>query len=407
MSSFNLSNLWNFGLQPRPMFRLRMPQNRAAPVEVRPVRTWREQYYFTRLPWLIYQNDPAWVPPLLIEVKEFLNPRKHPFLLHGQATQFLACQDGCPVGRILVSVDPRYNAKHGTKVGCFGLFESINDVRVAHALFSAAAKWLRQRGLTHMMGPVDYSINYPCGLLIEGFQYPPRIMMNHNPPYYAELCESWGFQKAKDLYAWWFVKDNENLRTWMKRVARLRQRSRITIRPFNLDDFENDMARCVEVYTATRYDQWGFIDLTPAEFRYFAKRLAQFARPELVLVAEDNGKAVGFSITVPDLNEAIRPLNGRLTSWGMPIGAVRLMQRLRHVKTARVMVLGVISGYRHRGIAELMIYETIKRGTEEANFEAAELSWTLEDNHAINNMIASVGGKLYKRYRVYEKAIVD
>ncbi|MGQ9563457.1 MAG: hypothetical protein ACUVQG_01390 [Thermogutta sp.] len=389
------------------MLRLRMPEDRTAPIRVRQVQTWRDQYYFTRLPWLIYQNDPAWVPPLLIEVKEFLNPRRHPFLLHGEATQFLACQDGCPVGRILVSVDPRYNAKHGTKVGCFGLFESINDQKVAHALFSAAARWLIQRGLTTMMGPIDYSINYPCGLLIEGFQYPPRIMMNHNPPYYAELCESWGLQKAKDLYAWWFVKDNENLRSWMQRVARFRQCSRIKIRPFNLHDFENDMARCVEVYTATRYDQWAFIDLTPAEFRYFAKRLAQFARPELVLVAEDDGKAVGFSITVPDLNEAICPLNGRLTSWGMPIGAMRLIQRLRHVKTARVMVLGVIAGYRHRGIAELMIYETIKRGTENCQFEAAELSWTLEDNYAINNTIASVGGKLYKRYRVYEKSISD
>lgn len=387
------------------MLRLRMPEDRTAPVRVREVQTWRDQYYFTRLPWLIYQNDPVWVPPLLIEVKEFLNPRKHPFLLHGEATQFLACQDGCPVGRMLVSVDPRYNAKHGTKVGCFGLFESINDPKVAHALFSAAANWLTQRGLTTMMGPIDYSINYPCGLLIEGFQYPPRIMMNHNPPYYAELCESWGFQKAKDLYAWWFVKDNENLRTWMQRVVRLQQRSRIKIRPFNLHDFENDMARCVEVYTATRYDQWAFIDLTPAEFRYFAKRLAQFARPELVLVAEDDGKAVGFSITVPDLNEAISPLNGRLTSWGVPIGAMRLVQRLRQVKTARVMVLGVIAGYRHRGIAELMIYETIKRGTENGQFKAAELSWTLEDNYAINNTIASVGGKLYKRYRVYEKSI--
>ncbi|MBC7351192.1 MAG: GNAT family N-acetyltransferase [Thermogutta sp.] len=407
MSSFHLSNLLSFGLEPRPMLRLRLPQDRDAPVRVRRVQSWRDQYYFTRLPWLIYENDPYWVPPLLIEVKEFLNPRKHPFYQHGVAAQFLACQDGCPVGRILVSEDPRYNAKHGTRVGCFGMFESIEDPRVAHALFEAAAQWMRQRGLTHMMGPIDYSINYPCGLLIEGFQYPPRIMMNHNPPYYAELCESWGFQKAKDLYAWWFVKDNENLRCWMQRVRRFQERSRIKIRPFNLSNFEAEMARCVEVYTVTRYDQWGFIDLTPAELRYFAKRLAQFARPDLVLVAEDNGKAVGFSITVPDLNEAIRPLNGRLTSWGMPIGAVRLFQRLKQVKTARVMVLGVIPGYRHRGIAELMILQTIERGVRDAGFDSAELSWTLEDNHAINNTIQAVGGKLYKRYRIYEKCIAE
>jgi ribosomal protein S18 acetylase RimI-like enzyme len=307
MSSFHLSNLLSFGLEPRPMLRLRLPQDRDAPIRVRRVQSWRDQYYFTRLPWLIYENDPYWVPPLLIE----------------------------------------------------------------------------------------------------GFQYPPRIMMNHNPPYYAELCESWGLQKAKDLYAWWFVKDNENLRCWMQRVRRFQERSHIKIRPFNLSNFEAEMARCVEVYTVTRYDQWGFIDLTPAELRYFAKRLAQFARPDLVLVAEDNGKAVGFSITVPDLNEAIRPLNGRLTSWGMPIGAVRLFQRLKQVKTARVMVLGVVPGYRHRGIAELMILQTIERGIRDAGFESAELSWTLEDNHAINNTIQAVGGKLYKRYRIYEKCIAE
>lgn len=405
MTSFNLSNFFDFGMEPRPMLRLRMPQDREAPVRVRQVRTWRDQYYFTRLPWLIYRNDPAWIPPLLIEVKEFLNPRKHPFLQHGTAAQFLACQDGCPVGRVLVSEDPRYNAKHGTKTACFGMFESIESPQVTAALLEAAANWARSRNLNHLMGPIDYSINYPCGLLIEGFQYPPRVMMNHNPPYYEGLLEGWGLTKSKDLYAWWFDTDNERLHTWMERVRRVEQRCRAVIRPFDMNNFESEIERCAKVYAATRYDQWAFIDLTPAEFRYFAKRLAQFARPEMVLIAELDGKAVGFSIAVPDFNEAIRPLNGRLTSWGMPIGAVRLFQRLRQVKIARVMVLGLIPGYRHRGIAEQMIYRTIDHGVGRLGFEGAELSWTLEDNDAINRTVSAVGGKLYKRYRIYEKSL--
>ncbi|GAB6187257.1 GNAT family N-acetyltransferase [Thermopirellula anaerolimosa] len=403
MTSFNLSNFFDFGMEPRPMLRLRMPQDREAPVRVRRVQTWRDQYYFTRLPWLIYRNDPAWIPPLLIEVKEFLNPRKHPFLQHGTAVQFLACQDGCPVGRVLVSEDPRYNAKHGTKTACFGMFESIESPQVAAALLDAAANWAKSRGLNHLMGPIDYSINYPCGLLIEGFQYPPRVMMNHNPPYYEGLLEGWGLTKAKDLFAWWFDSDNERLQEWTKRVRRVEQRCRAVIRPFDMNNFESEIERCAKVYAATRYDQWAFIDLTQAEFRYFAKRLAQFARPEMVLIAELDGRAVGFSIAVPDFNEAIRPLNGRLTSWGMPIGAVRLFQRLRQVRIARVMVLGLIPGYRHRGIAEQMIFRTIDHGVGRLGFEGAELSWTLEDNHAINRTVSAVGGKLYKRYRVYEK----
>lgn len=376
-----------------------------APVLVRSVLGKRDLEWFVRMPWLLYRDDPNWVPPLLIDVKEFLDPHRHPFYRHGAATQFLAFREGVPVGRILVSDDPRFNAKHGTNLGCFGMFESVDDHRVAHALFEAAAGWLRSRGRDEMMGPIDYSINYPCGLLIEGFNHPPRVMMNHNPPYYVDLLQSWGLEKKKDLYAWWFVGTGQELPRWEKRVERLLTRSGITIRPFCRKDFDSEVDRCQRIYAATRYDQWGFVELTNDEFRYFGKRLAQFADPNMVLIAEREGQPVGFAITVPDLNEAIRPLNGRLTCYGVPLGLARLLFRLRRVTTARMMVLGVIEGVRRRGVAELLIMRTLNYGRNRLHYKAAELSWTLEDNHAINHTIEHVGGKRYKTYRIYSRKI--
>ena len=175
-----------------------------AAIEISQVTSDRDRDAFIKFPWRIYRNDPAWVPPLIIERKEFLDRHKHPFYKHGDAALFLARRDDQIVGRIMASDDPRYNEVHQTNVGCFGLFESIDDRDVAAALFEAAAKWLRARGRDEMMGPIDYSTNYMCALLVDGFQYPPTILTAHNPPYYAALIENYSFVKAKDWYAWWF-----------------------------------------------------------------------------------------------------------------------------------------------------------------------------------------------------------
>ncbi len=178
-------------------------------VEIIQVRSRAERDAFIKFPWRIYKHDPAWVPPLLLERKEFLNRRKHPFYEHGDAALFLARSGGEIVGRIMVSDDPNYNALHKSNVGCFGMFESIDDQQVANALFDAAADWLRQLGRDEIMGPIDYSTNYVCGLLIDGFQFPPMLLTSHNPPYYSRLIEGWGFEKAMDLYAWWFANPAE------------------------------------------------------------------------------------------------------------------------------------------------------------------------------------------------------
>jgi len=374
-------------------------------VEVREVTTRRELDQFVKLPWPIYAGDPHWVPPLLIEVKEFLNRKKHPFYLHGDATQFLALRGGAAVGRILVSDDPNFNQAHGTNLGCFGLFESVDDPRVAQALLAAAAEWLRAKGRTAILGPIDYSMNYPCGLLLEGFDTPPRIMMNHHPPYYAALLESCGLAKAKDLYGWWFADPYDMVSQWRRRAEWLARRGRVTVRAFRKRDFEADVQRARDVYCSAYEKNWGFVRLTDAEFRYLARQLARIAVPEMVLLAEADGKPVGFSITLPDVNEAIRPLDGRLTTLGLPIGLARLLLRFPKIKTARMLVLVVLEGYRRRGVSELLILHTLDYGKNVLGYTAAELSWTLEDNDLINRTIEAVGGRRYKTYRIYEKDI--
>jgi GNAT superfamily N-acetyltransferase len=378
----------------------------AGGVEICRVTTRRLLDQFVKLPQRIYANDPHWVPRLLIEVKEFLDPKRHPFFGHGAAAQFLAVRRGEPVGRILVSDDPAYNEFHAANLGCFGMFESIDDQAVASALLDAAARWLRDRGRTAIMGPIDYSMNYSCGLLVEGFDTPPRIMMNHNPPYYAPLLEQWGLTKAKDLLAWWFDDSRDVRARWNRLAEWLGRRGGVKVRPFRMNDFEAEVKRCNEVYSGATERNWGFVRLSDAEFRHLAKQMARITVPEQVLVAEIDGKPVGFSITLPDLNEAIKPLGGRLTTFGLPIGLVRLLCRARKIKTARMMVLDVLEGYRRRGVGELLILRTLDYGRRVLHYTGAELSWTLEDNTAVNRTVEAVGATPYKRYRIYERFLV-
>jgi len=376
-------------------------------VEVRPAVSRRDVDRFVKLPWRIYVDDPHWVPPLLTDAKEFIDPKKHPFYLHGAAVPLLALRDGVPAGRILVSDDPHYNERYGANIGCFGQFECIDDKPTAQALLDAAAAWLKDRGRTKVMGPIDYSTNYPCGLLIDGFDTPPRIMMNHHRPYYAGLLESWGLVKAKDLFSWWFLDPHDMVSKWRRRAERLARRGGVTIRPFRKEDFVSEINRCREIYNSAHRNNWGFVRLSDAEFHYFAKRLARIAIPELILLAEVDGNPVGFSITLPDLNEAIRPLDGRLTTLGLPIGLVRLACRMRRIKTARMMVLDLRDDYRRRGISELLILRTLDYGKNTIGYTGAELGWTLEDNYLINRTVEAVGATPYKKYRIYEKSLND
>jgi GNAT superfamily N-acetyltransferase len=357
------------------------------------------------MPREIYCNDPQWVSPLLSEVKASIDPKKHPFYLHGQAQAILALRDGKPVGRILVSDDPLYNKQHDSNVGMFGMFESIDDKQVSDALLEAAANWLRDRGRSSILGPIDYSTNYPVGLLIDGFDLPHRVLMNHNRPYYRPLLESWGLAKAKDLYAWWFDDPHDMVSKWRKRAERIVERSGVTIRTFRLNDLDAEIERCREVYNSARTDNWGYVKLTEAEFDKLARHLSRVAEPKLVLIAEKEGHPIGFSITLPDCNEALHNLNGRLMNWGLPINLCRFLCRIRRVKTARVMVLDILPEFRRRGISELLILQTLDFGKNVLGYTGAELGWTLEDNKPINRIVERVGARRYKTYRIYEKPI--
>ncbi|HET6880948.1 MAG TPA: GNAT family N-acetyltransferase, partial [Pirellulales bacterium] len=309
------------------------------------------------------------------------------------------------VGRVLVSDDPNYNREHQSNVGCFGMFEAIDDEQVARALIDAAADWLRGRGRTSIRGPIDYSLNYTCGLLVDGFDTPPRLMMGHNPPHYERLLASCGLTKAKDLFAWWFDDSNDMLAVWGRRAERLAARGRVQLRPLDFSRLPEEIERCKAVYNAAWQRNWGFVKMTDAEFGHLAKHLKVIAVPDLLLLAEVDGEPVGFSMTLPDLNEAIRPLDGRIFKWGLPLGLIQLYRNRRRVKTARLMALGVLEQYRRRGVAELLILRTLEFGKHQVGFTGAELSWTLEDNDLINRTIEAVGGRRYKTYRIYERTI--
>ena len=376
-----------------------------SPVAIREVKTPADRKRFVRMTYPLYADDPVWVAPLEMQTLEFLDPTRHPFLLHGSATQFLAERDGQVVGRILVSEDPCYQQRYETRTGHFGMFESIRDPAVSGALFDAAAAWHRQRGNTELVGPVDYSMNYACGLLVDGFDTPPRLMMNHNPPWYGELFEAWGLRKEKDLWCWWFSDELTLGDKWKRRADWLVKRLNLTIRPFDKKHRHEEMEKLHHVYDAAFSENWGFVQLSNEEFQFFGKQMMQIGDPGNVPIAEKDGKVIGFAITLPDMNEAIRPLRGRLTTCGLPIGAIRFLWRIRRVKAGRMMVLVMLDEYRGKGIEQLLILETCRYGKEVRGYTGAELSWTLEDNHVINRTIETVGGHHYKTYRIYRSPL--
>jgi GNAT superfamily N-acetyltransferase len=375
------------------------------PIDVLPVQSAGDRDLFVHLPARIYASDPAWVSPLLFERKLFIRHDKHPFYKHGAAAQFLAVREGQVVGRIQASDDPNYNAQHGTDVGCFGLFECVDDPAVAKALLDRAAEWLGKRGRTRIMGPIDYSTNYACGLLVDGFDTPPRVMMNHNPSYYARLLEGWGLAKIKDLYCWWFDDPHDMLTKWRRRAARFAERSSVEIRSLDARRFDREINTFKAIYNDAWHKNWGFVRMTDDELRYFGKLLMEVGLPEMLLVAEVDGQPAGVSLAVPDINEAMKPLDGRLTTWGLPIGLWKLKRAMRRIKTCRLFTLGIVEKYRRRGVAELLILRTLDFGKNQRHYSGAELSWTLEDNDLINRTIEAVGGRRYKTYRIFDKPL--
>jgi len=375
-------------------------------IEVSEVTTRRELRAFIKFQWQIYPNDPAWVPPLIIERKAFLNRKEHPFYQHGDAALFLASRNRGSeiIGRIMASDDPNYNSLHQSNVGCFGLFESIDDHDVASALFEAAANWLRKKGRTEIMGPIDYSTNYVCGLLIDGFQFPPTILTAHNPPYYRHLIESCGFTKAKDWYAWWFADPSKAVAHLRRLATRFSARCPAVVRPANLRNLRDESRRLREIYNQAWEKNWGFVPFTEAEIEFMTKELKPLLVPEFAWIAEVGDEPVGFTLCVPDINVVLRDLDGRLTRFGLPIGLIKLLLCKKRIRKGRLIALGVIEKYRRAGIAEILVLRVmeetmLKRGI------TGELSMTLEDNFMVNRFLEAIGAHRYKTYRIYSRSI--
>ena len=373
-------------------------------IEVSEVRLRRDRDAFIKFQWRIYKNDHAWVPPLIIERKAFLNRKRHPFYKHGDAALFLARQNGEIAGRIMVSDDPNYNTLHQSNVGCFGLFECIDDRKVAAALFEAAADWLHQKGRIEMMGPIDYSTNYVCGLLIDGFQFAPTILTAHNPPYYRELIEGCGFAKEKDWYAWWFADPAKAAARLRPLTKRLRKRWPAAIRPGNLKNVREESSRLRQIYNQAWEKNWGFVPFTEAEIEFMTHELKQLVIPEFTLMAEVGDEPAGFILCVPDINVALRHINGRLTTFGLPIGLAKLLYYKGRTRTARLIALGVIEKYRRSGIAEMLVLRIVEDAMIKRGF-TGELSMTLEDNFRINRFLEAIGAERYKTYRIFKRTL--
>ncbi len=367
-------------------------------MEIAPVSNGRDLERFIAFPYEHYRGDPLWVPQLRMDVRTMLSPGKNPFFQHAQAQYFLARLDDRIVGRIAGIKNDAHNHTWNDKIGFYGFFESVDDQRVASALWDAAASWLRARGFDTMRGPMSPSVNDECGLLVDGFSTPPTLMMPHNPPYYTTLHERYGFVKAKDLLAYEGSGDGppERLVRIAKRVA---ERAGITLRPLNMKRFAAEVELVKALYNKAWEKNWGFVPLTEAEIDHLAKQLKPIVVPDLVVFAERAGEVVGFGVALPDLNVALKHNpSGRLFP-----GIIKVLLN-RKTNRARILLLGVIPEYRGRGIDGLM-YDWIWTHGVAKGYNWGEGGWILEDNAPMNNAALALGFLPYKTYRVYDKAL--
>lgn len=353
---------------------------------------------FIRLPLSIHSKTPCFVPQLSREVKVHLSPR-NPFFEHAEARFFLAKKDGRPAGRIAAVIDLTHNSLHREKTGFFGFFDCVNDPDVAGALIEKCAGHLRDSGMALMRGPMNFSTNDECGMLIEGFDEPPMIMMPFNPPYYNELAEKAGLSKARDLYA--YIYDvRERLPEKVLRVAAIVEKRGITVRPINMKQFISDMMIFRDVYHSAWEKNWGFVPMTEKELVYAAERLRQIIVPEMTLIAEEDGKPIGFMGMVPDANFVLKHMKGSMG----PVSLAKALYYSRKIKDLRVMLLGVKKEFRNKGVEALLFREGFKP-IKKGNYQRVEFSWILEDNVAVQRTIETMDGRLYKKYRIYEKAL--
>lgn len=367
-------------------------------VSVEPVRTKRDLMDFIKFPWKIYKDDNHWVPPLLNDRKKLLDTKKNPFYKHSDIEMFLARRDGEIVGRNAAIINYNHNKFQEEGIGFFGFFESVNDQQAANALFDASKEWIRTKGFSSMRGPMNPSTNDEIGLLVDGFDSSPLILMTYNPKYYLDLYDNYGLKKEKDLYAYHVNKDRVFTEK-LERVARMiTHKESVVLRNINIKKLDEEIKKVKEVYNEAWSKNWGFVPMTDDEFDFLAEDLKQVLEPELAIFAEVNGKPVGFALSLPDINYALKfNKNGHL----LP-GVYHLLTKKKQIKWVRIMVLGVIHSYQQTGIAAVLFYETAKRGVK-LGYTDGEASWVLEDNLMMNRSAELLNADRYKTYRIYRK----
>ena len=382
-------------------------------VVVRPVVSWRDRRRFQRLPWAIYAalgppRDPNWVPPILAQERQLLGWGHHPFFDHAECVTLLAERGGRTLGRLAVLVNHVHNRKYQDQLGFFGFFECVNDAAVARALFDAGHAWLRQRGMMAMRGPVNPSLNYTCGLLIDGFDRPPCFLMTYNPPYYAALLESCGFAKSQDMYA--YVMDTALLAAITERyqpaVLAALERSNLVIRRFDPKTYQREIETYLDIYNRSLEGTWGFTPLQPREARHIARDLRHVIVPQFAVFAEMDGQPIGALLALLDYNQILRtpPFNGRL----FPFGFVRLLTGRRHITAARAMAMTMVPGYQNAGLAIVLMDNLVAAaanwGAKGRGIERYEFSWVLESNAKSRGTLERLGTKITSTYRIYDGA---
>jgi hypothetical protein len=369
-------------------------------VIIKEVKTKSDLMKFIKFPFKLYKGDKNWVPPLISEQKKLFNRDYYPFWKHADYQAFLAYRNGEIVGRVAGIIDDRHNEFHKDKVGFFGFFEAINDDEVTKELLDAAKEWIKSKGRNVFRGPMSPSQNDIFGVLIEGLDKPPAIMMPYQPPYYTNLREKYGLKKAKDMLT--FFKDcHVGIPKRVKRLADIsRKRTGVVVRTLDPKNLERDVAILKDIYNEAWELNWGFVPMTDEEMDHTVIDLKKFYDPDLIVIAEVKGKPVGIGISIPDINEVLIHLNGRL----FPLGILKFLLYKRKIKTTRSMVFGLLKEYRKTGIPLIMFEETEKNGLAKG-YVQGEIGWNLEDNDAINQFDSQIGGRIYKKMRVFEMHI--
>ncbi|MDP6445514.1 MAG: N-acetyltransferase [Pirellulaceae bacterium] len=366
---------------------------------VKPVATRAERKQFLQLPWRIYQGDPNWIPPLRQNQKELVGFAPHPFYDRNERQAFLAVRDGRAVGRILAIVDRAHIDRYGEQLGFFGFFESEDDPAIAAGLFDAARGWLKERGLERIRGPVNPSMNYECGLLIEGFDSPPTFMMTYNPPHYAAAIEAVGLSKVQDLFAFWG--HVEMLDTLDKKLAfvveEATRRFNISLRRMDTKRFDTEVRMFLDIYNQSMGANWGFTPLSDNEITHMAKSLKHLIVPEMTSIAEVDGKPVGAVFAMLDYNPRIKSMDGKL----FPFGFIKLLWNRRRIKTVRMIATNVVPEYQRFGVGLVvmarLVPEVLAWGIQDVEF-----SWVLESNNLSFKTLKRGGARVSKKYRIYD-----